>query len=58
MLHSFNRPSCDHPNYTWEIHKIKKLIIMHFSPVSSHFLTFRSKYSPRRFILKYIKTMS
>jgi hypothetical protein len=40
-------PSLDHSNYIWRGVKVMKLLIMQFSQISRHFISFRTKYSPQ-----------
>jgi hypothetical protein len=40
-----------HSNYTWRRAQGTKLLIMQFSPISWHFISLRSKYSPQRPVL-------
>jgi hypothetical protein len=38
--------SLHHSNYTWRRVQAMKLLIMQFSPTSSHLISLRSMYSP------------
>jgi hypothetical protein len=43
----------DNSNYTWQTVQVMKLLIMQFSVTSYHFITLRSKYSPRHPVLEH-----
>jgi hypothetical protein len=47
----------DHFNYTWRRVHVMKLLIMQFSPTSSHFISLQSKYSPQHPVLKRPQSM-
>jgi hypothetical protein len=51
-------PSFDHCNKIWWSVQVKELLIMQSSPVSCHFLTLRSKYSPQYLISNIINLFS
>jgi hypothetical protein len=53
-----SHPTLDHSNYTWRILQITKLLVTQFSPVSCHFIHFRSKYSPQHPVLEHPQSMS
>jgi hypothetical protein len=40
-------------NCTWRRLQVMKLLIMHFSPTTCHFIPLRSKYSPQHPVLKH-----
>jgi hypothetical protein len=49
-------PWLDHYNYTWRIVQVMKLLTMQFSP-TCHLVFLRSKYSPRRPVLRHRQPM-
>jgi hypothetical protein len=40
-------PLLDHSDYVWRGVQVMKVLIMQFSPISRHFISFPSKYSPQ-----------
>jgi hypothetical protein len=42
---------------TWRRAQVMKLLIMQFSPISRHFISLRSKYSPQHPVLKHPQSM-
>jgi hypothetical protein len=46
-------PWLDHSNYVWWGLQDMKLFIMQFSPISRHFISFWTKYSPQQPVLKH-----
>jgi hypothetical protein len=69
ILYAFSSPhtcymSCpSHPpwlhnsNYIWRRVQVTKLLIMQFSPISRHFISLRTKYSPQHPVLKHPQSM-
>jgi hypothetical protein len=55
MLHAFQShpPSPDHSKYTWQRVQVTKLLIMHLSPTSCHFLSPPCKCYPQHPVLKH-----
>jgi hypothetical protein len=50
-------PWLGHSNYIGRRVQVMKLLIIQFSPVSRHFISLRSKYSPQHPILKHPQSM-
>jgi hypothetical protein len=46
-----------HCNYSWRRAQVMKLLIMQFSPSSSHFIMLWSTYPPQHLLLKHVKYM-
>jgi hypothetical protein len=44
-------PRLDYSNYTWRRVQIMKLLVMQFSPFTSHLIPLRSKYPPSVYVL-------
>jgi hypothetical protein len=57
MSLSFQHPWFDHPNNIWWNVQVTKLLIMHSSLASRHFLPFEFKYSPQHPVLKHSQSM-
>jgi hypothetical protein len=45
MSHPSHPPWLDHSNYTWQWVQALKLLLMHFSLTSCHFVPLQAKYS-------------
>jgi hypothetical protein len=46
-------PSLDHSSYAWRRVHVTKLLTMHVSPTSCHFIALLSKYSPHGHVLRH-----
>jgi hypothetical protein len=56
LPHSCYMPCPSHPpwlDHSWRRVQVTKLHIMQFSPISRHFISLRSKYSPQHPVLKH-----
>jgi hypothetical protein len=53
MSCSSHTPPIDNSNYSWRRVQVTKLLAMQISPMSSHFIPLRSKYSPQHPVLKH-----
>jgi hypothetical protein len=53
----FHPHRLDYSNYTWRRVQITKLLVMQFSPFSTHLIPLRSKYPPQYPVLKHLQSM-
>jgi hypothetical protein len=54
----FHPPWRDHSSYVWLGAQVMKILNVHCSPTSRHFISLLSKYSPQHPVLKHFRSMS